>query len=127
MTDYLDTLGIPIAEFYAEVREVQEESADPYLKQFVKCLLASADYDSFYRVMSREGKAYKLKRQSEERRSAKGEPLEDDSSLSPNKAEAKVSSSAREDDDVKGSGSVKLESDGESAKEVGSSPSREYK
>ncbi len=26
------------------------------MKQFIKCLLASADYDSFYRVMAREGR-----------------------------------------------------------------------
>ena len=55
-------MEIPLDEFHKEVAEIQEESEDPYLKQFVKCLLASADYDSFYRVMAREGKNYKVHR-----------------------------------------------------------------
>ncbi len=56
LTEYLSTLETSIEEFYAEVREVQDESMDPYLKTFVDCLLASADYESFYKVMVREGK-----------------------------------------------------------------------
>ena len=56
LTEYLSTLDQSITDFYAEVKEVQDESMDPYLKTFVDCLLASADYDSFYKVMVREGK-----------------------------------------------------------------------
>ena len=56
LTEYLSTLNESIEDFYAEVRGVQEESMDPYLRTFVDCLLASADYDSFYKVMLREGK-----------------------------------------------------------------------
>ena len=56
LTEYLSSLGEGIEGFYAEVREVQDESMDPYLKTFVDCLLASADYESFYKVMVREGK-----------------------------------------------------------------------
>lgn len=56
LTDYLVTLDKGVEEFYAEVRESQDDSMDPYLKTFVDCLLASADYESFYKVMIREGK-----------------------------------------------------------------------
>jgi len=60
------------------VRESQEETTDPYLKTFIDCLLASADYESFYKVMVREGKkkALKLKAaalKSEEKGSAAGD------------------------------------------------------
>ena len=122
LTDYLDVLDVPIEEFYSQVREVQEDCNDPYLKQFVKCLLASADYESFYKVMSREGRAFKIKRVSEERRSSKGEPLDDEirpggsTNIAPT-AEAK-STSRDYDDDYK-SGSK------EAAKDVDSP--RDYK
>ena len=56
LTDYLLTLDKGVEEFYAEVRESQDDIMDPYLKTFVDCLLASADYESFYKVMVREGK-----------------------------------------------------------------------
>ena len=109
LTSYLDTLDVPIEEFYKEVREVQDDSADPYLKQFVKCLLASADYESFYRVMSREGSTYKAKRIRDAMRSSKDVPLEEDEvkpekQFSSPKAEAKGSLRSDEfEDDQKGS------------------------
>jgi hypothetical protein len=53
---YLKTLNTTIEDFYSEVRNVTEEGTDAYLNQFVRCLLASADYESFYRVMHKEGK-----------------------------------------------------------------------
>ncbi len=52
---YLNTLDCPIEEFYVEVRNCQNDR-DPYIHAFVECLLASADYESFYKVMAREGK-----------------------------------------------------------------------
>ena len=55
MESYLKTLDVSIEEFYREVRDAQDETVDPYLQTFIDCLLASADYDSFYKVMSREG------------------------------------------------------------------------
>ena len=99
---------------------MQDDSQDPYLRQFVKCLLASADYDSFYRVMAREGRAYKLRKQQAdlERRSSKGEPLEPDYAdgpVSPARAEAKSTGSY--DEDSKSVGGAKRESSG-SAKEL---------
>jgi hypothetical protein len=56
LTEYLMTLDSSIEDFYAEVREAQDESVDPYLRTFIDCLVASADYDSFYKVMVKEGK-----------------------------------------------------------------------
>lgn len=129
LEDYLGQLEIPLEEFHKEVAEIQEDSEDPYLKQFVKCLLASADYDSFYRVMAREGKNYKIKkmheeRMREERRSSKGlpdeEPLEAYSSL---KAEAKVVD-GDEDDGYKGGGGGDVKG-GSSSK--GTDSPRDYK
>lgn len=37
------------------MREAQHDSQDLYISTFIDCLLASADYDSFYKVMAREG------------------------------------------------------------------------
>ena len=53
---YLNTLDVSIEEFYKDVHEAQnEETDDQYIRTFIDCLLASTDYDSFYRVMAREG------------------------------------------------------------------------
>lgn len=64
LTKFVTSIDCSIEEFYAEVREAQDESVDPYLRVFIDCLLASADYESFYKVMVREGKkkALALKR-----------------------------------------------------------------
>ena len=53
---YLKEINVSISEFYQEVRDAQNETHDPYLLTFIDCLLASADYESFYKVMTREGK-----------------------------------------------------------------------
>lgn len=50
LTDYLEEINVSIEELYMEVREAQTETTDPFLKTFIDCLLASADYDSFYKV-----------------------------------------------------------------------------
>lgn len=55
MTSYLETLDCSIEDFYREVRNAQHESHEEYIQYFIDCLLASADYDSFYKVMSRHG------------------------------------------------------------------------
>ena len=55
LENYLKTLEVPIDEFYRDVREAQDQTDDPYITTFIDCLLASADYDSFYKVMAREG------------------------------------------------------------------------
>ena len=58
LTDYVESLDCTIEEFYREVREAQAEAQDEYLKYFIDCLLASADYESFYKVMSKHGKLH---------------------------------------------------------------------
>ena len=45
-----------IADFYSELAEAKETGfEDPGTAEFIHCLVASADYDSFYSVMVREG------------------------------------------------------------------------
>ncbi|KAJ8601175.1 hypothetical protein CTAYLR_009912 [Chrysophaeum taylorii] len=70
LAEWLDDQGVGQSDFYNDVREVQRTTTDPKVQEFVYCLLASCDYDSFYSVMVRE--AMKL-----------------NSSLAPVKAEAK--------------------------------------
>lgn len=56
LVHYLRTLDVSIDDFYKDVRESQQDAVgDPYLSTFIDCLLASADYESFYKVMAREG------------------------------------------------------------------------
>lgn len=57
----MKTLDVSITEFYRDVREAQNET-DPYILTFIDCLLASADYDSFYKVMAKEGYKSKQKK-----------------------------------------------------------------
>jgi hypothetical protein len=58
----LKTIDGSIEEFYRDVRDAQSDCADPYLSMFIDCLLASADYESFYKVMSKEGAKYAAKK-----------------------------------------------------------------
>lgn len=61
LTDYLKTLDTSIEDFYKAVREYEEEDgSDQYIGHFIKCLLASMSYESFYRVMAKEGKRKKI-------------------------------------------------------------------
>jgi ribosomal protein L12E/L44/L45/RPP1/RPP2 len=55
LTVYLETLDCSIEEFYREVRSAQHDTHEEYIQYFIDCLLASTDYDSFYKVMSRHG------------------------------------------------------------------------
>lgn len=52
--DWLSTEKVDQAEFYRMVQQTKEYSVDPREQEFVHCLLASCDYDSFYSVMVRE-------------------------------------------------------------------------
>ena len=53
LEDYLASQGSTPEEFYAEV-EREKESEDPNVRLFISCLLASCDYDSFFKVMKKE-------------------------------------------------------------------------
>jgi hypothetical protein len=59
---FLDTIDCPIDEFYKEVRAAKNETDDAYMLYFIDCLLASADYDSFYKVMAKQGNLLKQTR-----------------------------------------------------------------
>lgn len=47
--------GATQEEFYAAIRDNQS-SPDPSVQLFIRCLLASADYDSFFNVMVKESR-----------------------------------------------------------------------
>mmetsp|Transcript_18398 Transcript_18398/g.26522 ORF Transcript_18398/g.26522 Transcript_18398/m.26522 type:complete len:174 (+) Transcript_18398:166-687(+) len=55
LMEYLNTIDCEIEQFYKEVRAAQNEVTEPYIATFIDCLLASTDYESFYKVMAREG------------------------------------------------------------------------
>eukprot|EP00617_Octactis_speculum_P003819 CAMPEP_0185774552 /NCGR_PEP_ID=MMETSP1174-20130828/78777_1 /TAXON_ID=35687 /ORGANISM="Dictyocha speculum, Strain CCMP1381" /LENGTH=141 /DNA_ID=CAMNT_0028461777 /DNA_START=223 /DNA_END=648 /DNA_ORIENTATION=+ len=93
LADYIenhpDGPGATVTEFYRELKAAQEcDFADEGTQMFIDCLVASADYDSFYSVMVREA-----------------DMLPDDESESkfddrrPDIAEAKSESKADYDDD----------------------------
>jgi len=92
---YLKEINVSISEFYQEVRDAQNETHDPYLLTFIDCLLASADYESFYKVMTREG-AKSLAKKAHDKRS-KTNPAVDI------KADSKTSSSSSTTDSPAGS------------------------
>ncbi len=86
LTSYLESLDCSINDFYREVREYDENAElEPYLRTFIHCLLASADYESFYKVMVREG-----------RKSAYNK-----SKIASSKAESKTRDDAKDSDNAK--------------------------
>ena len=54
LNEWLEREGVENAQFYKDVQHVQDTTTDPKVQEFVYCLLASCDYDSFYSVMVRE-------------------------------------------------------------------------
>ena len=76
-----------IEEFYRDVRDAQDDTTDPYLLTFIDCLLASADYESFYKVMSKEGQKSASRRYMGMKKNPVGTPIEADA-----KAESKTTS-----------------------------------
>lgn len=89
METYLKKLDIPIEDFYNDVRDAQGEAADPYITVFIDCLLASADYDSFYKVMSREGHRSLTLKQMKAKTQTPGESSSAKSLPAESKAESK--------------------------------------
>lgn len=105
LTEYLSSLSVSIEDFYKEVREYQEDSDEPYIRTFIDCLLASADYESFYKVMVREGKK-KAKMIKMIRTAADAKANAASASASANAgANANADSSSGNDSDAKGAGS----------------------
>jgi hypothetical protein len=96
LTAYLDTIDCPIEDFYAEVRSTKTESTDAYMQYFIDCLLASADYDSFYKVMAKQGSLLK-----HSRGDSKAESKDNGKAkfASSSKAEGKSSKAGDDDED----------------------------
>lgn len=126
LENYLKTLDVPIEEFYRDVRDAQNEADDPYLSTFIDCLLASADYDSFYKVMAREGqRVAKMKAllKSSPKKDAKDAPIV----LSDVKAEIKGTSPAPRAADEKGASSVADDKKGDNDDSEAPSEKKSYK
>ena len=51
MADFIRDQGSTPAEFYAQAREFQDDGGDAKTALFLKLLLASSDYETFYDVM----------------------------------------------------------------------------
>lgn len=58
MQGYIESLDVSVTEFYRELAEVKNdpEIKDKKLLHFVDYLIASTDYESFYKVMIRAAK-----------------------------------------------------------------------
>ena len=65
LSDYISTLDVSVNEFYRELLEVRDDPSikDKKLLHFVNYLVASTDYESFYKIM---GRAAKKARQQQE-------------------------------------------------------------
>merc|ERR1719446_986926 len=96
-----------ITDFYAELAAAkgsygQEDNMDPGTQEFIYCLVASADYDSFYSVMVREGQKLELAETQQKTRGEAPEVAEaKGSSGSPSKG-GKGTDDDDDDDDAKG-------------------------
>ena len=100
LTTFVDSLQCSIEDFYKEVRLVDESNDDPYLRVFVDCLLASADYESFYKVMVKEGRKRATKKTTEAKLTAPpAKDIDDNPKLSaPASVAAERKSTEREED-----------------------------
>lgn len=93
LSDYIESLDVSVNDFYRELQDVQNdpEIKDKKLLHFVNYLVASTDYESFYKIM---GRAAKKARQEEgipdqaESKSSAGESKTSERGSS--KAEGKV-------------------------------------
>ena len=57
LQNFVESEGSSNSEFYEQLLECQQSpSITPEEQLFIQCLLASADYDSFYSVMIKEAK-----------------------------------------------------------------------
>ena len=65
LSDYISSLDVSVNEFYRELLEIKDDPniKDKKLQHFVNYLVASTDYESFYKIM---GRAAKKARQQEE-------------------------------------------------------------
>ncbi|CAM9309115.1 unnamed protein product [Laminaria digitata] len=98
--------GSSITEFYNVIREHQGDP-DPKVQLFINCLLASADYDSFFNVLKKEAKkSLRKKRLGQESKPTVGEVDQSDegnernrSSSVPYTGEGKVEEERRHSDE----------------------------
>mmetsp|Transcript_999 Transcript_999/g.1660 ORF Transcript_999/g.1660 Transcript_999/m.1660 type:complete len:189 (+) Transcript_999:66-632(+) len=58
LSDYISTLNVSVTDFYRELQDVMNDPdiKDKKLLHFVNYLVASTDYESFYKIMGRAAK-----------------------------------------------------------------------
>jgi hypothetical protein len=58
LSDYIESLDVSVTDFYKELQQVRDdpEIKDKKLLHFVNYLVASTDYESFYKIMGRAAK-----------------------------------------------------------------------
>lgn len=58
LSDYINSLGSSVNDFYRQLQDVQADASikDKKLLHFVNYLVASTDYESFYKIMGRAAK-----------------------------------------------------------------------
>ncbi|CAM9406241.1 unnamed protein product [Discosporangium mesarthrocarpum] len=79
LEDFIEREGSTITDFYNVIRDHQG-STDPQVQLFIDCLLASADYDSFFNVMKKEGrKSLHAKDKDRQGKASEEEEKEEDS------------------------------------------------
>lgn len=127
LTKYVESLGFSIHDFYAEVSELQtDDNTSEHMRLFLECLLASMDYDSFYKVMLREGKKHRLLAESKVRLDAgsdsKGSSSSPTRSMKGGPEEEGLTTSAKES-----SGSVQVDYDSKAVSSGASDEKGSYK
>ena len=58
LSEYIESLDVSVTEFYRELSEIKDDPniKDKKLLHFVNYLVASTDYESFYKIMGRAAK-----------------------------------------------------------------------
>lgn len=99
LSEYIESLDVSINEFYRELSEIQNDPniKDKKLLHFVNYLVASTDYESFYKIMGRAAKkARKLEDALDDRAESKTSGGESKSGEG-SKAEGKASADSKYD------------------------------
>ena len=93
LSEYIESLDVSVNEFYRELSEIKDDPniKDKKLQHFVNYLVASTDYESFYKIMGRAAKKARNQEADDraESKSSGGESKNSEGS----KAEGKATSS----------------------------------
>jgi hypothetical protein len=96
LSEYIESLDVSVNEFYRELAEIKDDPniKDKKLLHFVNYLIASTDYESFYKIM---GRVAKKARKAEDQLDDRAESKTSEQPRTPgSKAEGKASSEDRD-------------------------------